>query len=157
LEQPPKRSRNRSRSLAPQGTRVIGSYDSDIAYGQSRALVIWERLILPNGKSLEIENLPTTDTEGYAGLADAVDYHTWSLVKGIVLSTLLNVGSKLTLGSEENELLRALGRSGQQSVESAGEMIVRRELGVQPSITVRPGWPLRIIVHKDLILEPYEG
>jgi type IV secretory pathway VirB10-like protein len=143
--------------LVPQGARIIGTYDSDIAYGQSRALVIWERLILPNGKSLKIENLPATDTEGYAGLADAVDYHTWSLVKGIVLSTLLNVGSELTLGSEENELLRALGRSTQQSVENAGEMIVRRELGVQPSITVRPGWPLRIIVHKDVILEPYEG
>jgi type IV secretory pathway VirB10-like protein len=143
--------------LIPPGTRIIGSYDSDIAYGQSRALVIWERLILPNGKSLAIENLPATDTEGYAGLADGVDYHTWSLVKGIVLSTLLNIGSEMTLGSEENELLRALGRSGQQSVESAGEMIVRRELGVQPTIIIRPGWPLRIIVHKDLILEPYKG
>jgi type IV secretion system protein VirB10 len=143
--------------LVPQGTRIIGSYDSKIDYGQSRALVVWERLVLPNGKSLQIENLAATDTEGHAGLADAVDYHTWSLVKGIVLSTLLNVGSELTLGSEENALLRALGRSGQQSVESAGDLIVRRELGVQPTITVRPGWPLRIIVHKDLILEPYEG
>jgi type IV secretory pathway VirB10-like protein len=143
--------------LIPQGTRIVGSYDSDIAYGQSRALVIWERLILPNGKSLAIETLPATDTEGYTGLADAVDYHTWSLIKGIALSTLLNVGSELTLGSDENELLRALGRSGQQSIESAGDMIVRRELGVQPTITVRPGWPLRIIVHKDLMLEPYEG
>ena len=143
--------------LIPQGTRIIGSYDSVIDYGQSRALVVWNRLILPNGKSLQIENLPATDTEGYAGLADEVNYHTWSLVKGIVLSTLLNVGSALTLGGEDSDLLRALGRSSQQSVESAGDLIVRRELGIQPTITVRPGWPLRIIVHKDLILEPYEG
>jgi type IV secretion system protein VirB10 len=143
--------------LVPQGARIIGSYDSVIAYGQSRALVVWERFILPNGKSLQIGNLPATDTEGYAGLADEVDYHTWSLVNGIVLSTLINVGSELTLGNEESDLVRALGRSSQQSVESAGEMIVRRELGIQPTISVRPGWPLKIIVHKDLILEPYEG
>ena len=143
--------------LIAQGTRVIGSYDSVIDHGQSRALVVWNRLILPNGKSLQIENLPATDTEGYAGLADEVDYHTWSLVKGIVLSTLLNVGSELTLGGDESNLLRALGRSSQQSVESAGDLIVRRELGIQPTITVRPGWPLRIIVHQDLILKPYEG
>ena len=143
--------------LIPQGTRVIGSYDSVIDHGQSRALVVWNRLILPNGKSLQIENLPATDTEGYAGLADEVDYHAWSLVKGIVLSTLLNVGSELTLGGDESNLLRALGRSSQQSVESAGDLIVRRELSIQPTITVRPGWPLRIIVHQDLILEPYEG
>jgi type IV secretion system protein VirB10 len=143
--------------LIPHGTRIIGSYDSVIAYGQSRALIVWQRLILPNGNSLQIDNLPASDTEGYAGLADAVDYHTWSLVKGTLLSTLLDIGSELTLGSQESDLLRALGRSGQQSVESAGDTIVRRELGIQPTITVRPGWPLRIVVHQDLILEPYEG
>ena len=143
--------------LVPQGTRILGSYDSMIDYGQSRALVVWERLILPNGKSLQIENLPATNTEGYAGLADSVDYHTWSLVKGIFLSTLFNIGSELTLGDQESDLLRTLGRSGQQSVARAGDLVVRRELGIQPTIAVRPGWPLRIIVHKDLILEPYEG
>jgi len=110
-----------------------------------------------HGKSLQIEKLPATDAEGYAGLADEIDYHTWSLVKGIVLSMLLNVGSELTLGGDESNLLRALRRSSQQSVESAGDLIVCRELGIRPTITVRSGWPLRIIVHQDLMLEPYEG
>ena len=143
--------------LVPQGTRIIGSYDNTIDYGQSRALLVWDRLILPNGKSLALENLPATNTEGYAGLADEVDYHTWRLVRGIFLSSLLSVGSNLPLGGEESDLVRALERSSRQTIESTGDLIVRQELGVQPTITVRPGWPLRIIVHKDLILEPYEG
>ncbi len=62
--------------LIPQGARLIGTYDSVIAFGQSRALLVWQRIILPDGSSIEIDNLPATDTAGYAGLEDGVDYHT---------------------------------------------------------------------------------
>ena len=143
-----------TRLLIPQGTKLIGKYDSVIAFGQQRALVVWNRLILPNGSSIVIENLPATDAAGYAGLEDEVEFHTWQLVKGVALSTLLGVGTELSLGGEESDLVRALRESAQQNTSRAGQQLTERNLGIQPTITIRPGWPLRVIVHKDLNLEP---
>ncbi len=138
--------------LIPQGSRLIGSYDSVVAYGQKRALVVWQRIILPDGSSIRIENLPASDTAGYVGLADKVDFHTWQLLKGVALSTLLGVGTQLSFGSSESDLLRAIRESTQQSGARAGDQIVSRSLNIQPSITVRPGWPLRVVVHQDIVL-----
>lgn len=143
--------------LIPQGSRVIGTYDSVVAFGQDRALIVWRRIIMPDGSSVVIENLPATDTAGYAGLADKVDFHTWRLLKGIALSTLLGVSTELTLGDDESDLVRALRESTQQNASRAGERITQRNLNIQPTITIRPGWPLRIVVHSDLVLRPYRG
>jgi type IV secretion system protein VirB10 len=141
--------------LIPQGSRLIGKYDNVIAFGQERALVVWQRIILPNGSSIVIDNLPATDTGGYAGLADDVDLHTWKLLKGIALATVLGVGSQLAFGSSDSDLVKALQQSTQSTTNRAGQRLVERNLNVQPTITVRPGWPLRVIVHKDLVLRPY--
>jgi len=141
--------------LIPQGTRLIGKYDSVVAFGQKRALLVWTRIILPNGNSMVIDNLPATDAAGYAGLEDEVDFHTWQLLKGIGLATLLGVGSQLTLGNTEGDLVRALRESIQQTTNRAGQRLIERELDVQPTITVRPGWPVRIIVARDLVLKTY--
>jgi type IV secretion system protein TrbI len=142
--------------LIPQGTKIIGKYDSVVAFGQKRALVVWQRLIRPDGSSMVIDNLPATDEGGYAGLEDRVDFHTWSLLKGIGLATLLGVGSELTLGRNQGDLVSALEKSAIKNTDQAGQSLVQRQLDVQPTLTVRPGWPLRIIVHKDLVfLEPY--
>ena len=143
--------------LIPQGTRVIGTYDSVVAFGQSRALVIWQRIIMPDGSSVVIENLPATDTAGYAGLEDEVNFHTWRLIKGVALSTLLGVGTELTFGDEESDLLKALRESSQDSANQVGQRLAQRNLNIQPTITIRPGWPLRIIVNKDLVLRPFKG
>lgn len=142
--------------LVPQGTKLFGKYDSVVAFGQKRALVVWTRLILPNGNSVVIENLPATDVAGYAGLEDEVDFHTWQLLKGIGLATLLGVGTQLSLGNDESDLVKALRESVQQTTNRAGQRLIERELDVQPTITVRPGWPLRVIVSKDLVLKPYQ-
>ena len=101
--------------------------------------------------------MPATDASGYAGLEDKVDSHTWQLLKGIVLSTLLGVGTQLSLGSGESDLVRAIRESAQQNVAHSGEQITARNLDVQPTIKVRPGWPVRVIVNKDLVLEPWRG
>lgn len=143
--------------LVPQGSRLIGKYDSVIAFGQSRALVVWQRIIRPDGASIVIDNLPAADEAGYAGLADKVDFHTWKLIKGIALSTLLGVGTELSLGSNESDLVQAIRESTQENVNRAGQSIVQRTLDIQPTITVRPGWPLRVIVNKDIILSPYRS
>ncbi|WP_421950802.1 TrbI/VirB10 family protein [Pelagibacterium sp.] len=141
--------------LVPQGARVIGTYDSQVAFGQERALVVWQRIVMPDGSSIVIDNLPATDTAGYAGLEDEVDFHTWRLLKGIALSTLLGVGTELTFGSNESDLVAAIRGSAQDSTNQAGQRITERNLNIQPTITIRPGWPLRIIVHKDIVLRPY--
>ena len=145
--------------LVPQGSRLIGKYDNVVAFGQERALVVWQRIILPDGTSVVIDNLPATDTGGYAGLADAVDLHTWKLLKGVALATVLGIGSELAFGtggsSGDSDLIRALQLSTQSTTNRAGQRLVEKNLNVQPTITVRPGWPLRVIVHKDIILRPY--
>lgn len=142
--------------LIPQGARLIGSYDSVVAFGQKRALVVWQRIVLPNGGSIRIDNVPATDLAGYAGLADEVDGHTWQLLKGVALSTLLGVGTELSLG-DESDLVRAIRESTQQGTSRAGDQIVTKNLNIQPTIKVRPGWPLRVVVHKDIVLAPWPG
>lgn len=137
--------------LVPQGSRLVGSYDSVVAFGQKRALVVWQRIILPDGASVRIDNVPATDTAGYAGLSDKVDVHTWQLLKGVALSTLLGVGTQLSFGSDESDLVRAIRESAQQSGSRAGDQLVTRNLNIQPTIRVRPGWPLRVVVHKDIV------
>jgi type IV secretion system protein TrbI len=144
--------------LIPQGSRLLGKYDNVVAFGQERALVVWQRIILPDGSSILIDNLPATDTGGYAGLEDQVDIHTWKLLKGVALATVLGVGSQLAVGtssSSDSDLVKALQQSVQSTTNRAGQRLVERNLNVQPTITVRPGWPLRVIVHKDLVLRPY--
>lgn len=141
--------------LIPQGSRLVGKYDNVIAFGQERALVVWQRIIMPDGTSVVIDNLPATDTGGYAGLADQVDLHTWKLLKGVALATVLGVGSELALGSSDSDLIKALQQSTQSTTNRAGQRLVERYLNVQPTITVRPGWPLRVIVHEDIVLRPY--
>jgi type IV secretion system protein VirB10 len=143
--------------LIPQGSRLIGKYDNIVAFGQERALVVWQRIILPDGSSIVIDNLPATDTGGYAGLADEVDLHTWKLLKGVALATVLGVGSELAFGSSDSDLVKALQQSTQSTTNRAGQRLVERNLNVQPTITVRPGWPLRLVVHKDLVLRAYRG
>ena len=143
--------------LIPQGSRLVGKYDNIVAFGQERALVVWQRIILPNGTSIVIDNLPATDTGGYACLADQVDFHTWKLLKGVALATVLGVGGDLAFDSSDSDLIRALQQSTQATTNRAGQRLIERQLNVQPTITVRPGWPLRIIVHRDILLRPYRG
>ncbi len=143
--------------LIPQGSRLIGQYDSVIAFGQSRALVTWRRIIRPDGTSLVLENLPGTDLSGFAGLKDRVDNHTLRLFGAAVLSTVLSVGSELGRDSNEDDIIKAIRDGGQRTLNQAGQRIVNRQLNVQPTIKVRPGWRLNVIVNKDLVLQPYQG
>ena len=141
--------------LIPQGTRLLGKYDSKVSFGQSRALVVWQRIILPNGLSIVIDNLPATDQAGYAGLEDEVDFHTWNLILGISLSTLLSVGAELAFNGE-SDIDQAIQDGSEKNINRAGQKLVERQIDVQPTIKIRPGYPLRIIVHKDIILKPYK-
>jgi type IV secretion system protein VirB10 len=142
--------------LIPQGTRIIGEYSNDVGFGQRRVLLVWNRLIFPNGRSIVLERQPGADTQGYAGLEDGIDYHWWDLAKAAGLSTLLSVGTELTM-DDDQRLIRAIRNGTQDTVNDAGQQIVRRQLQVKPTLTIRPGFPVRVIVTRDLVLEPYGG
>jgi len=142
--------------LVPQGTRLIGEYSNDVGFGQRRVLLVWKRLILPNGRSIVLERQPGADAQGYAGLQDGVDYHWWDLAKAAGLSTLLSVGAELAV-DDQDRLLRAIRNGGQDTINDAGQQIIRRQLNVAPTLTIRPGFPVRVIVTRDLVLEPYGG
>ena len=142
--------------LIPQGTRIIGQYDAGVTFGQRRVLLVWNRLILPNGRSIVLERQSGADASGYAGLEDGVDYHWWDLMKAAGLSTLLAVGTELAT-SDEDRLIRAIRDGAQDTINQAGQQIIQRQLQVAPTLTVRPGFPVRVIVTRDLVLEPYRS
>jgi type IV secretory pathway VirB10-like protein len=146
--------------LVPQGTRLIGIYDSQVAFGQSRVLLVWTRLTMPNGRSIVLERQPGADTAGYSGLEDEVDNHWGALFKAAALSTLLGVGSELgsTTGTGSNsDVITALRRGSSDTLNQTGQKVVQRNLNVQPTLTIRAGFPVRVIVNRDLVLEPYKG
>jgi type IV secretion system protein VirB10 len=141
--------------LIPQGSRLIGQYDSQVAFGQKRVLLVWNRIMLPDGKSIVLERQQGADAQGFSGLEDEVDYHWWDLAKAAALSTLLGVGAELGSSSEESGLVRALRRGSQDSINNTGQQLVRRQLNIQPTLTIRQGFPVRVIVNRDLMLAPY--
>jgi len=144
--------------LIPQGSRIFGKYNSQVAYGQSRVQVAWNRIILPDTSSLTLDNLAGTDPAGYAGLEDDVDYHWGRLVAGAAMTTLLGVGAELAAPENRNgDRVIIAGRDSlQDSVNQVGQELTRRNLNIQPTLTERPGLPVRIIVNRDLVLRPYQ-
>lgn len=143
--------------LILQGARLIGQYDAQVAFGQSRALLVWNRIVMPNGRSIVLERQPGADPEGYAGLEDQVDNHWGALFRAALLSTILSVGSEAGTSNDENGLVDAIRRGASDSISQTGRQVVGRSLQVQPTITVRPGFPVRVIVTRDLVMEPYLG
>jgi type IV secretion system protein TrbI len=140
--------------LIPQGSRLIGRYQSEVSYGQDRALIVWDRILFPDGASVTI-SAPASDVSGYAGLRDRTDHHRGRVLAAAGLATLLGIGAEL--GPDEgNDIERAIRRGTTDTVSAAGQRAVDRSLAIQPSITIRPGWPVRIIVTRDLLLRPYE-
>jgi type IV secretion system protein VirB10 len=140
------------RVLIPQGARLIGDYQSDVGFGQRRVLLAWNRLILPDGRSIVLERQPASDASGFAGLEDRVDYHWGGVTRAALISTLLGIGAEIGAGNDDN-LVRALRRGSQDSINRAGEQIVSRELGIRPTLSIRPGYPVRVLVTRDIVLE----
>ncbi|HBP1855003.1 TrbI/VirB10 family protein [Pseudomonas aeruginosa] len=145
--------------LIPQGSRILGRYNSQVSFGQSRVQVVWNRIILPDTSSLTLDNLAGTDPAGYAGLEDGVDWHWDRIFAGAVLTTLLDVGAELAApeNRQDGDRIIIAGRdSAQDSINQVGQEMTRRNLNIQPTLTERPGLPVRIIVNRDLVLRPYQ-
>ena len=145
--------------LIPQGSRLLGRYNSQVSYGQSRVQVVWQRVILPDASSFQLNNLVGSDTAGYAGLEDGVDWHWDRIVAGAAMTSLLGIGAELAAPENRTDGDRVIiaGRDSlQDTVNQVGQEVTRRNLDIQPTLTQRPGLPLRVIVNRDLVLRPYQ-
>ena len=145
--------------LIPQGSRLIGRYDSQVAFGQRRVLLVWTRLILPDTSSIALDRLPGIDPAGYAGLEDGVDWHWDQILAGAALSTLLGVGAELAApdrSGSDSRVIVAVRQGAQDTVNQVGQEITKRNISIQPTLTIRPGFPMRVMVSKDLILRAYQ-
>ena len=144
--------------LIPKGTTLIGTYDSGITFGQNRALVVWQRLIFPNGKTMLLDNMGGVDLSGYAGFKDRVDNHNLELFKAVILSSILGAGTAIVSDDDnkENDWRGEAGRGAGEQVILIGNRLADKLLALQPTITIRPGYRFNIMTHSDLILTPYE-
>jgi type IV secretory pathway VirB10-like protein len=140
--------------LLPQGARLVGEYDSVITYGQKRILVVFSRAIMPNGDSISLQNMPGMDLSGYAGMSDEVNEHWLRILGSVVIAAMINSTSdELQNSSGDNIYVQTTS----EEVSEASTKIVLKQLNIQPTITVRPGWDFHVFVKKDMILKPYES
>lgn len=145
--------------LIPQGSRLIGQYDSQVAYDQNRALIAWNRIIMPDGRSINIGSMAGADVSGAAGLQDKTDGHFGQLARAVILSTLFSIGaaSAQDAGNRSSGALvvNSAASGVSNSAQQVGQQITGRDLNRQPTLRVRAGWPVRVLVSKDMILAPY--
>lgn len=138
--------------LIPQGSRLIGAYDAEVAFGQRRVRLAWDRVIFPDGRSLQLDRLAGGDSLGRSGLTDRVDAHWGAMAKAALLSSTLSVGAEL--GSDDDgDVARALRRGVQETINQTGQQVVRQQLDVKPTLTLRPGLPLTILVTRDIVFD----
>lgn len=142
--------------LIPQGSRLIGTYDNGVRYGDRRILLVWNRLILPNGWSINLEGMQGADPGGAAGLSDRTDNHLDRLIGAIGLSAIISVvANNAEDDEEEGSLAQSVGDAAAQEAARTGGRIVDRELSVRPTLRVRAGAPVRVLVMRDISLRPY--
>lgn len=146
--------------LIPQGARLIGRHEGESAYGDRRAFLVWERLILPNGKSLMLDSEPGVDAQGAIGVRGQVDRRLFPLLVGTLFAGAITTLGQMARDDAGEGSGGWLGNAGDAvAVEGAqvGGRLVDRELEVRPSIRLRPGAPVRVMITRDLILEPYRS
>lgn len=140
--------------LIPQGTKIIGVYDSSITFGQERLLIIWQRLIFPNGKTIGLDNMQGVDLSGKAGITGDVNNHFSTLLKGVILSSIMGSAGAIVT-ERKNDWRGAAAEGAGEQIVTIGDNFAERALSRQPTITIEPGTRFNVIVHSDLILEPY--
>jgi type IV secretion system protein TrbI len=144
--------------LIPQGSRLLAAYDSMVAWGQERVLVCWNRLIRPDGTSLSLGCMPGVDLAGYSGFADGVDNHWWRFVGGAIFGSLLAATTQRSQGDVTGfqptfPQVWASNAAGQ--INQTGQQLTQKNLQIQPTITVRPGSSVNVLLTKDVVVEPY--
>jgi type IV secretion system protein VirB10 len=146
--------------LIPQGTKLIGTYDNGVTTGQERVLVAWTRLIYPDASSLDVGKMPGADASGYAGFTDRVDDHFLKSFGSAILLSVVSAGVQLSQGSGNTQ---TGGLTTQQTIAAAlgqqlgqlGQETARRNMQVQPTLEIRPGYQFTVMVTKDIVLRPW--
>lgn len=141
--------------LIPKGTRIIGTYDSGISFGQDRLLIVWQRLIFPNGKYIGLDNMGGVDLSGYAGFTGKVNNHFIKLLQAVVLSSAMGAGSAIVTDNDDDDWRSEAGKGAGQVILDFGNKMGERILNRQPTIEIKQGYRFNITVHSDLILSPY--
>jgi type IV secretion system protein TrbI len=144
--------------LIPQGSRLLATYDAAVSFGQERVLVCWNRLARPDGVSIGLECMPGVDLAGYAGLSDDVDHHWWRVITGVALGTLLSATAQRTQGNVSGytpTLPQLWATNAGGSLNQAGQQLTEKNLAIQPTVKVRPGYTVNVLVTKDIVLVPY--
>jgi len=146
--------------LIPQGTKLYGRYDSLISFAQSRALIIWNRVILPNGNSIDLHGMIGTDSTGASGLHDQVNAHNWALAASLGAATLLSLAPSLALsipqaGTNNTNVYTNPATQLGSTINNLGQDLVNKQLNRPNTIRIRAGWPLNVLVNKDMVLTPY--
>lgn len=147
--------------LIPQGTKVIGSYDSFVAVGQERALVVWNRLVFPDSSTLELAGMSGTDQAGYAGFEDQVDNHYFKIFGSAIMMSVVGAGYQLSQPQpKQGEQLtpqQILAAQMGANFNQVGTEMIRRNMNIQPTIKIRPGYRFTVMVNKDIILTPWSS
>lgn len=141
--------------LVPQGARLIGTYDAATSHGDRRLLIVWNRLIMPNGWSIPLRGMPGTDATGASGLNDIVDPHFGRIAVASLLSGILSVAANEAQDDDEDRVSASVGDAAAQEAARVGARVVDRELDVRPTLRVRAGAPVRVLVSQDIVLRPY--
>lgn len=145
--------------LIPQGAKLYGRYANLIAYGQTRSLIVWNRLILPNGNSESLGGMIGTDAQGQSGMTGDVNHHNWSLVGALLFATAMSVGPSLAQSLQSNSggtlIYSNPAQQAGSNTQMIGQEFLARELARPNTIKVYGGQPLRVLVNKDMVLKPY--
>ncbi|OAI46002.1 hypothetical protein AYO45_01970 [Gammaproteobacteria bacterium SCGC AG-212-F23] len=150
--------------LIPQGSTLIGLYDAQIAYGQERVLVVWKRILFPNGQSINLEGMPGVDMSGYSGFNDKVNNHYSKIFGSVILMSVLSAGAQLSQPQNNNSPFQAptvgqtLAQSLGTNLANTGTMLTAKNMNIQPTLEIRQGYTFNISVTKDIVFpSPYKG
>lgn len=146
--------------LIPQGTRIVGRYSSGVAYGQQRVLVAWNQMIYPNGAMINLKGMEGTDEQGEAGFQDQVDNHYMRIFGSAILMSLLGAGAELSQPQNSSMLTTPtamqVGTAAMaQELDTVGTNLLNKNLNIQPTLKIRPGYAFDVLVNRTMILPPY--
>lgn len=154
--------------LIPQGSRLVGRYSSDVAYGQSRILIAWQRIVFPDGKAMDIGSMPGSDSAGYSGFTDQVNNHYLRLFASAFLTSAVTAGISLTQNQNQGQGQQNFGTQqtasgalsealGQQLGQVTAQLI-SKNINTAPGLEIRPGYRFNVVVIKDMTFsKPYQA
>ena len=143
--------------LIPKGARLLGMYDSNVTFGQNRIMIIWERILFPNGNSIQLDRFAGTDLSGYAGVTGKVNNHYGKLLTSVVLSSIIGAGTAIVTNDDDDndkDWQQAAGEGAGEQIINIGTKFAEKVMNISPEITISTGQKFNIIVNSDMILQP---